>query len=107
MKKPSITFNIYLLLVTFFLTGSADVFAEQDKSETPAKAKAEKAPPKRNPKKEFATIRFHLETNLDGTAKTKAVEIYRANPMKIGVEEICFLDEGGLEQAFVAEVRGE
>ncbi|MDB6028592.1 MAG: hypothetical protein JWM68_4815 [Verrucomicrobiales bacterium] len=106
MKIQVIRFNIYLLLVTLFLVGCASTSAEPQKAKADSKLKKEKEPAKRNPKKEFATIRFHLETNLDGTTKTKAVPIYRASPIRIGVEEMCFLDEGQVEQATLVDWAG-
>lgn len=98
MKIQLISFNIYLLLVSLFLAGCATTDAD--------KAKAKTDTDNRKPKKEFATIRFHLETNLDGTPKTKVVPIYRADPMRIAVEELVFLDEGSVEKASMLEWEG-
>ena len=106
MKIQVSSFNIYLLLVSLFLAGCASTDAEKEKAKADAKAKAQQEATKRNPKKEYATIRFHLETNLDNTGKNRAVPIYRAKPIQIGVEEMCFLDEGKVDQAALVDWGG-
>ena len=107
MKIQPISFNIYLLLVSLFLVGCETTEAEKNKGTTKPTptAKAEKKP-ERKPKKEFATIRFHLEANVDGTPKTRSVPIYRANPIYVGVEEMVILDEGGIDHAAVIDWAG-
>ncbi len=102
MKIQAKSFNIYLLLVTLALVGCASPSANKDKSHTAATKEGDK----RKPKKEFATLRFHLETNLDGTQKTRSVPIYRANPIYVPIEELVFLDEGSVEKASVADFGG-
>src|SRR4051794_33665116 len=106
MKIQSISINIYLLLVSVILLAGRTAEAGDPKAKAEPKPKAAKEPAKRKPKKEFATIRFHLETNLDGTPKTKIVPIYRANPVNIAVEELVFLDEGSVERAAVVDWGG-
>ncbi len=103
MKIQPISFNIYLLLVSLFLAGCETTDTNKPKKETTAKAQKKD---ERKPKKEFATVRFHLETNLDGTSKTKVVPVYRANPVYIAVEELVFLDEGSVDMARVLEWQG-
>jgi preprotein translocase subunit SecD len=104
MKIYPTSFNIYLLLVSLFLSQSGMVAKEEAATKTDKTARKE--PVERKPKKEFATIRFHLETNLDGTAKTKVVPIYRASPFNVTVEEAILLDEGSVEKAALVDLRG-
>src|SRR5437762_3183390 len=109
MKIRLISFNINLLLIILFLTGCAtpeEKSVEQKSSAT----KPQTAPPKndkaRQQKKEWATIRFHLETNLDGTEKTRIVPVHRASPIYVTVEEMVFLSEADVERAAVTDWAG-
>lgn len=103
MKNQPISFNIYLLLVSLFLVGCETTDTNKAKKNDAAKTQKKD---ERKPKKEYATIRFHLETNLDGTPKTKVVPIYRASPIYVAVEELVFLDEGSVEQAALVDWAG-
>ena len=51
-----------------------------------------------------ATLRFHLETNPDGTPYNRPVPIYRSNPVFVNVENNAVLDEGMMQKAEIVEV---
>ncbi|HEV8542922.1 MAG TPA: hypothetical protein VGR78_11065 [Verrucomicrobiae bacterium] len=54
--------------------------------------------------KQPAVLRFHLETNPDGTPHNSRVEVYRAHPFVINVEREPALDEGFIKDAQVVDV---
>lgn len=83
MKNQRWTFNIILFLLTVLLTGCQSA---------------------RNKKKEAAFLRFHLETNQDGTKHNAPVPVYRASPVYINVERNAALDEGFIRKAEVVDV---
>src|SRR5215213_3241800 len=80
MKLSFVRFNIILALALFFTAGCKT-------SEEKKKAK------------EATFMRFHLETNVDGTQHNSAVTVYRASPMVIGVEKNASLDEEMMDKA--------
>jgi hypothetical protein len=59
--------------------------------------------PSRNPKKQAATISFHLEVNRDGTGYNQPVPIFRERPMMVNVERVSVLDTADLEHAEVVD----
>lgn len=79
MKLPLSRFNIILALLLFLPVGCKT-------SEEKKKAK------------EATFLRFHVETNVDGTAHNTRVPIYRAHPMLVGVERDAVLDEGFMDK---------
>ncbi len=83
MKIRFLSFNIYLLLLAFFSRCQTDPH-----------------------KKEFSTLRFHIETNSGGLDKSNAVPIYRAEPVSVNVVRIPFLDEGNISRAAIVESMG-
>ena len=54
--------------------------------------------------KEAAFLRFHVESNVDGTRHKFPIEVYRANPMIIGVEQNAALDEGFMDRVELVTV---
>ena len=54
--------------------------------------------------KEASFVRFHLETNRDGTQHNAPVPVYRANPIFINVERNAALDEGFMTKAEIVDV---
>lgn len=54
--------------------------------------------------KEAGFLRFHVETNVDGTRHNAPVQIYRADPMLIGVELNAALDEGFMDKVEIVTV---
>ncbi len=79
MTLPLSRFNIILALLLFLPAGCKT-------SEEKKKAK------------EATFLRFHLETNVDGTSHNSPVPIYRANPMLVGVERNAVLDEDFMDK---------
>jgi len=58
-------------------------------------------------RKNFSALRIHLETNRDGTDRSKAVPILRDKSQMINVESAPFLAEGNVAEAkLVDEVGG-
>jgi hypothetical protein len=80
MTVPPARFNIILAA---FLLAALGCASTEDK--------------KKN--KEATFLRFHLETNPDGTQHNFSTLVYRANPMRIQVERNAALDEGFMEKA--------
>ena len=80
MKVPLSRFNIILALLLFL--PAACKSTEQKKKE-----------------KEASFLRFHIETNVDGTSHNSRVPIYRAHPILVGVERNAALDEGFMDKA--------
>ena len=60
----------------------------------------------RRKKKEMTLMRFHIETNPDGTERTTTVPVFRANPSQINIMKVPFLDEGSVAQAALVEGQG-
>jgi hypothetical protein len=58
------------------------------------------------PKGMIASLRFHIETNPDGSDRSAPIAIYRANPMLLNVEKASFLDERSISNAVVVENLG-
>ena len=54
--------------------------------------------------KQGAFLRFHLETNPDGTSHNFPVTVYRRDPVKIQVERDAKLDEGFIQKAELVSV---
>lgn len=112
MKIRRDWFNIILLLIMFAIAGCETTQPEKsadkpaDKKKETAEEKAARKKEEEKKKKELATIRFHLETYLDGTEKTRAVPVYRANPIYVPVEELFFLTEGDVDKAQLVDWAG-
>lgn len=87
MKIRWIGFNIYLCLalVAPLLAG-----CRTSKSE----------------KKQEASLRFHLETNLDGTDRSQTVAVGRSSPFALAIETRSFLTEFNIEHAAVVIAPG-
>ncbi len=81
-------FNIYLLLAL----GLAVVWGCQS--------------PEGKRKKQFSTLRVHLEVAPEGTDRNQVVAVYRQKPMSLTVEKSPFLTEGEVSEAKVVEVMG-
>lgn len=54
--------------------------------------------------KEASMLRFHLETNPDGSARSAPIAIFRKNPMPVNLMAGPFLTERDLTAAEVVEV---
>jgi preprotein translocase subunit SecD len=54
--------------------------------------------------KEASFLRFHVESNVDGTRHNSQVTIYRADPMILGVEINAALDEGFMDKVELVTV---
>jgi|SRR5687768_583664 len=54
--------------------------------------------------KEASFLRFHIETNVDGTQHNAPVPIYRASPILVGVERNAALDEDFMDKAELVTV---
>ena len=61
---------------------------------------------KTSEKRAEASLRFHLETNLDGTERSIPITVGRAPPFAMGVETRGFLTEFNIEHAAVVESPG-
>lgn len=57
-------------------------------------------------KKMEASLRFHLETNLDGTDRSETIAIGRTSPFALSVETRAFLSEFNIEKANVVPAPG-
>jgi hypothetical protein len=53
--------------------------------------------------KERTFLRVHLQENPDGTDRNTTITVYRANPVKINVHKVHFLDEANVEKAEVVD----
>ena len=80
MTAPPRRFNIILAALLLFAAGCRT--AEE-------KRRNEQA----------TNLRFHVETNPDGTRHNFPVSIYRNNPIKLHAEAEAVLDEEGMEKA--------
>ena len=65
-----------------------------------------KPKPDRSKRKELSTLRFCLETNPDGTERTKIVSVLRNSPVSICVETTPVLNENDIAEASVVEAQG-
>ena len=82
MTVPFPRFNI--ILAAFVLLSMGCKTTEQKKSA-----------------KEAAFLRFHVQTNPDGTQHNFPVTVYRGNPIALTVERDAALDEGFMQKAEV------
>ncbi len=57
-------------------------------------------------KKKEASLRFHLEANLDGTERSQPITIGRTSPFAMGIESRSFLTEFNIEHASVVDSPG-
>jgi preprotein translocase subunit SecD len=82
-------FNLYLLLAlaTIFAAGCR-THKKDDKD------------------KQLATLRIHLESNIDDSSRTKKVPIYRASPVYLTVDQEPILTEAHVASAKVVDVLG-
>ena len=60
----------------------------------------------RSKKKPEASLRFHLETNIEGTERTEAIAVGRSSPFAMGIETKAFLSEFNIERATVVLAPG-
>jgi preprotein translocase subunit SecD len=60
----------------------------------------------RSEKRAEASLRFHLESNLDGTERTTPVAIGRSEPFALSIETRPFLTEFNIERAAVVIAPG-
>jgi hypothetical protein len=85
MKNEHVRFNIILAFLLLFVPGCKTGDAKDKKSEA-------------------TFLRFHLETNRDGTKHNATVPISRADPVYLTVERNAALDEGFIRKAEVVDV---
>ncbi|HVK57272.1 MAG TPA: hypothetical protein VM735_00715 [Candidatus Kapabacteria bacterium] len=85
MKVPFLRFNIILVLLMVSTIGCKS---------TEEKKKA----------KEAAFLRFHVESNVDGTQHNLRVPVYRSSPMMVGIERDAALDEGFMDSVELVTV---
>lgn len=57
-------------------------------------------------KKEYSTLRIHIETNPDGTGHSTPVSIGRSDPFAVNVEKGPFITEYHVENASVIDAMG-
>jgi len=57
-------------------------------------------------KKPEASLRFHLEANLDGTDRSMPVAIGRSSPFAMAIETKAFLTEFSIDRASVVDAPG-
>jgi hypothetical protein len=74
MKLPLSRFNIILAMLLLLPLGC-------------------KSSEERKRAKEATFMRFHIESNVDGTQHNARVPVYRSSPMMVGVERNAALDE--------------
>lgn len=55
--------------------------------------------------KERALLRLHLETNADGTERSRQISVVRASPVQLNVENSPFIDEGSISEAALMETK--
>ncbi len=94
MKIRWVAFNIYLLATALLLIGCKSPEQKRESAEM------------RKEKKEFSSIRVHLEGNVDAAGKTTEVTILRAAPVLINVLDSNFLDERDVKLATIIENAG-
>ena len=85
MKVPLSRFNIILALLLVLPAGC-------------------KTTEEKKQAKEATFLRFHVETNVDGTPHNARVPIYRADPILVGVTRNAELDEGFMDKAELVTV---
>jgi preprotein translocase subunit SecD len=100
MKKPARWFNLNFVLLLPLL---ALTFAGCETTD-PNNSAASGGKKKKD--KEATIIRFHLETNRDGTGKNGPVPIYREQPIMVNVNHAPFLDTGDIVEAAVVDTMG-
>lgn len=88
MKIRPQAFNTYLLLAAIVFAFGCGTAEERKR------------------KKEETSLRFHLETNADGTGKNHPIQVIRSNPVEINVEDLAFIDERDIEKASIEETPG-
>ena len=86
MKFGSAAFNIYLLCLLALLCAGCGTIRKKEK--------------------DLSTIRFHLETNPDGTERNTAVMIGRNDPFPVNIEKQPFLTEVQLQSASLLNAIG-
>jgi hypothetical protein len=86
MKLLFRRFNIILFVVALGLFAGCKTAEEKKKA------------------KEATFLRFHLETNPDGTRHNAPVPVYRANPILVNIERDASLDEGFMKKAELVTV---
>jgi hypothetical protein len=85
MKSSLLRFNIILAFFVFAFAGC-------------------KTTEEKRKEKEAAFLRFHLETNPDGTPYNSKVSVYRSNPIVLNVERDAALDERFMKSAEIVDV---
>jgi hypothetical protein len=88
MKIRSTSFNTYLALIALLapLMGGCLSMRSQKRAE--------------------ASLRFHLEANLDGTDRSQPISIGRSAPFAMVIESRSFLSEFNIERAAVVDAPG-
>ena len=81
-------FNIYLLLALALAIAGGCRTAERKR------------------RQQASTLRLHLEARPDGTVRNEVVQVFRGQPMSIGVEKVPFLTEGNVKEASVVDAVG-
>lgn len=86
-------FNTYLLLaLAFGLVGGCKSGKEKD--------------PNKYSKKDEASLRLHLEVNVDGSESNGPITVGQKSPFELNVEKAPFLTEFQVEKAAVVDVLG-
>jgi hypothetical protein len=85
MKLPLSRFNIILAMFLLLPLGC-------------------KTSEERKKAKEATFMRFHIESNVDGTQHNMRVPVYRSNPIMVGVERDATLDEGFMDKVELVTV---
>jgi hypothetical protein len=62
--------------------------------------------PEAKRKKQYSTLRIHLESKTDTTDRTEQAPIWREHPFTVNVQKVPFLTEANVTQAGVVEVVG-
>ncbi|HWD93156.1 MAG TPA: hypothetical protein VG938_12500 [Verrucomicrobiae bacterium] len=88
MSTGRCRFNLYLLLTLATLLASGCQTHKDNKS------------------KELATLRIHVESDIDDPSHTEKVPIYRASPVDLTVDKEPFLTEAHVASAKVVTVLG-
>lgn len=89
MKISRLAFNLFLVSLAVALAGCGST---------------EKNKENKKDSKEATSLRFHLETNADGTDHNVPILIYRARPMRMQIERNSALDEAMMASAAVVDV---
>src|SRR4051812_35041872 len=88
MKSSPVRFNLILAFVSL---------AALTACQTPEKKE-------KDTKQQASVLRFHLETNPDGTPHNSPVQVYRAHPFIVNVEREPVIDEDYVKDAQVVDV---